>query len=118
MTFNQQDASTFLVIWEFVVQPTKEQMFEQIYGPEGDWVQLFRQGHGYRGTKLIRDLDVSRHYVTLDFWESQTDYETFKVQHAAEYKAIDQKCEALTEEEREIGKFVIPETPREIRTEN
>ena len=109
MTFNQQDTPQFLVIWEFVVQPGKEQTFEQIYGPDGDWVQLFRQGHGYCGTKLSRDFDKPRRYVTLDFWESRADYEAFKLQHAAEYKAIDEKCEALTEEEREIGKFAISE---------
>jgi heme-degrading monooxygenase HmoA len=118
VTCNKQDTWSFLVIWEFVVRPGEEQRFEQIYGAEGDWAQLFRQGHGYCGTKLSRDLDVPRRYVTLDFWGSQTDYETFKVQHAAEYKAIDQKCEALTEEEREIGKFVIPEAVRDLRTGN
>ena len=113
MTCNKQDAWQFLVIWEFEVKPGKEKLFEQIYGPEGDWAQLFRQGQGYCGTKLSCDFDEPCRYVTLDFWESQVDYETFKLQHAAEYKAIDQKCEALTEKEREIGKFVIPEAFRE-----
>ena len=83
----------------------KEQMFEQIYGPEGDWAQFFRQGNGYCGTELSRDLDQPRRYVTLDFWESREAYENFKTQHADEYKAIDQKCESLTEKEQEIWKF-------------
>ena len=110
MTLNQEDAWQFLVIWEFLVRPGKEQLFEQIYGPDGDWIRLFRQGHGYCGTKLASDYDQPRRYVTLDFWESQEDFEKFKSQHADEYKAIDVKCEALTEKEKEVGKFVIPRT--------
>ena len=97
----------FLVIWEFVVRPGKEELFEKIYGPDGEWAQLFRQGKGYCGTRLTRDCDDSRCYITLDFWESQADYETFKSQHAAEYNAIDRNCEALTEQETELGKLGV-----------
>lgn len=107
MTFNEQDAWQFLVIWEFVVRPGKEKLFEQMYSPDGDWARLFGQGKGYCGTRLTRDCDESRCYLTLDFWESQADYERFKSQHAAEYKAIDIKCEALTEQESEVGKLVV-----------
>ena len=50
---------------------------------------------------------MSPGYLTFDFWESQPDYERFKSQYAAEYKAIDVKCEALTEQESEVGKLVV-----------
>jgi heme-degrading monooxygenase HmoA len=105
VTFNQQDEWNFLVMWEFIVQLGKEKAFEQIYGPQGDWAQLFRQGKGYCGTELSRDLDTPRRYVTLDFWESRAAHEAFKAQHAAQYQAIDLKCESLTEKEQEIWKF-------------
>ena len=110
MTLNKEDGWQFLVIWEFLVRPGKEQLFEQIYGPDGDWVQLFKQGRGYCGTSLTRDCDQPGRYLTLDFWESQEDYEKFKSQHTEEYKMIDMKCEALTETERELGKLIIPKT--------
>jgi len=114
---NKEDAGQFLVIWEFVVRPGKEKLFEQIYGPEGEWVQLFRQGRGYRETKLTRDYNLPRHYLTVDFWESQEDYESFKSQSIDEYKTIDAKCEALTEKETEIGKFVRTQNQL-LKTEN
>ena len=107
MTCNEQDAWQFLVIWEFVIRPGKEKLFEQMYGPDGDWTQLFRHGKGYCGTRLTRDCDDSRRYVTLDFWESRADYERFISQHAAEYEAIDLECEALTELESEVGTLVV-----------
>lgn len=107
MTVNEQDARQFLVIWEFVIQPDKEELFERFYGPEGDWVQLFRKGRGYCETKLARGCDEPLRYLTFDFWESQEYYEAFKLRHADEYKTIDARCEALTETEREVGKFSI-----------
>jgi hypothetical protein len=44
--------------------------------------------------------------VTLDFWKSKEAYDKFRKQHLPEYKALDKKCEASTESEREIGNFV------------
>lgn len=110
MTLNKEVGWQFLVIWEFVVRPGKEQLFEQIYGPDGDWAQLFKKSCGYCGTNLTRDCHEPRRYLTFDFWESQDSYKKFKSQHAEEYKAIDVKCEALTETERELGKLIIPRT--------
>ena len=105
MTRNKQDGWQFLVMWEFIVRLGKEREFEQIYGPEGDWAELFRRDDGYRGTELSRDPQRPGRYVTVDFWESRKAYEACKAQHAAEYKAIDQKCESLTEQENEVWKF-------------
>jgi heme-degrading monooxygenase HmoA len=105
VTRNKRDDWQILVMWEFVVRPGKEAEFEKIYGPEGDWAQCFSKAGGYCGTELCRDLSEPGRFVTSDFWMSQEAYETFKAQHAAEYRALDQKCESLTEDEREIGKF-------------
>ncbi len=92
-------------MWEFIVCPGKETAFEQIYGPEGDWAQCFRQSNGYLGTELHRDLNQPRRYVTSDFWESPGSYETFKRQFVDAYQMLDQKCSSLTEKERELGRF-------------
>jgi quinol monooxygenase YgiN len=44
-------------------------------------------------------------YLTLDLWVSRAAYEKFRADHAAEYRAIDAQCEALTEHEAEVGRF-------------
>jgi len=107
---NKGDEWQFLVIWEFIVRPGTEQAFESIYGPNGDWVKLFREACGYCRTTLTRDCEDPRRYFTLDFWKSQEDYEKFKSQHETEYKAIDTRCEALTERETEIGQLMLLRT--------
>jgi len=96
----------YLIIWQFRVRAGMEKPFEHAYGPQGEWAQLFRQDEAFLGTELIRTPGPGGEYWTLDFWKSQASYEAFRQRHAAEYKAIDQKAEQLTENEREIGKFV------------
>ena len=96
----------FLVIWQFRVRPGMEATFESIYGSEGEWAQLFRNDPAYFGTDLNcsqADLHV---YITLDFWASQEAYDHFRVANSAGYYAIDARCEALTESEVEIGRFL------------
>ena len=99
----------FLVIWQFRVRPGMEATFERAYGPEGDWAQFFRTDPAYFGTELNRSQVDSQIYITLDFWVSQQAYDRFRVANSAGYHAIDARCEALTEKEVEIGRFVPAE---------
>src|SRR5437667_5310797 len=99
-------------VWEFWVAKDKRRAFEKAYGPNGHWAKLFRRGEGYIGTELIRDREVPHRYVTLDFWASRTAYLKFKKEkeNVAAYKALDKRCNALTQRERLIGEFakVVP----------
>ena len=96
------------VIWLFgssTYDLELKERFEQTYGPEGRWVEFFRQSDGYIGSELIRDFKDGLRYVTLDFWGSREAYETFRGRHRAEYEAIDRECEKMTESEVEVGRF-------------
>jgi heme-degrading monooxygenase HmoA len=95
----------FLVLWEFHVKPGCEERFERVYGPGGDWSQLFRSDPHYRETRLLRDPARPNCYTTLDFWDSREAYESFKELHHAEYLALDKICEELTLQERHLGSF-------------
>ena len=44
--------------------------------------------------------------MTLDYWESAEAWEAFRRATAKEFEALDERCEALTLSEREIGRFV------------
>jgi len=98
-------AQAYLYIWKFKVFLHKAKEFQRIYGPEGEWVQLFKQGAGYRQTLLLKDLDVPGVYVTVDQWETEAAYKSFKEKFAAEFEALDQYCENLTESEVQVGRF-------------
>jgi len=60
---------------------------------------------GYKETILLRDREVPGRYVTIDVWEDLASYRAFSEANAEEYKEIDRRCEALTEQERCLGFF-------------
>jgi quinol monooxygenase YgiN len=95
----------FVVIWEFRVHPEAKDRFEMAYGPQGDWAALFARSGDFVRTDLVPDPADPLLFRTLDYWTSGAAYEHFRQQHAAEYKAIDARCEAMTESEVEIGRF-------------
>jgi [ribosomal protein S18]-alanine N-acetyltransferase len=101
----KQPRSHFTAVWEFHVPTNKRRAFEKAYRPNGDWASLFRRGEGYIRTELILDPATPGRYVTFDFWTSRLAYQRFKRQNVALYKALDKRCEMLTQSERLIGEF-------------
>ena len=95
----------FLVLWEFEVKQGCEEVFESLYGPDGDWAQLFRHDLAYQRTLLLRDPVRARTYVTGDFWETREAYSAFLLANSDAYLALDKRCEELILEERKIGAF-------------
>jgi heme-degrading monooxygenase HmoA len=95
----------FVALWEYEVKPGDEERFEKAYGPDGDWVRLFRSDTHYYETRLVRDSLRRRVYLTMDFWASRDAYEEFMAGHHAEYESIDAMGEKLTVKERRIGWF-------------
>jgi heme-degrading monooxygenase HmoA len=59
--------------------------FERVYGPDGEWAQFFRQGRGYIGTELLRDVEAPSRYLVVDRWESAGAYNAFIAERRDEY---------------------------------
>jgi len=95
----------YVYLWEYRVAPERAAAFERVYGPDGDWVRLFQQAAGHLDTLLLRDHADPQRYVTVDRWRSQAAFATFRSRFAAEFEALDARCEELTLEERELGRF-------------
>ena len=95
----------YTYIWEYYVKDDFFAEFEKIYGTAGAWVQLFKGADGYGSTKLLRDRDNERRYVTIDSWISRSEYETFRKRFFVEFEKLDKVCETLTEKEIHLGSF-------------
>ena len=93
-------------IWRFRVPAGAIADFEHAYGPEGDWASLFARAQGYAGTELLR-LDNEAVYLTIDRWQSESDYRSAKKTLEAEYAALDRRCEAYTCEETWLGLYTV-----------
>lgn len=96
---------TFVYIWEYIVREEYLTEFEEVYGPEGDWVRLFEKAAGYIGTDLHRDISNSRRFITIDHWETIEDRDNFRKEYSREFEQLDGYCERFTESEKWIGDF-------------
>ncbi len=95
----------FVYIWAYRVSPQRADEFRRLYGPEGAWVQLFRQAPGYLGTELFRDRDDGDRYLSIDRWESEEAFRHFRSRFAEEFERLDSDGEQLTFEETPLGEF-------------
>lgn len=95
----------YLYIWRYQVPPEKEAEFIKAYGPEGDWVLLFRQTDGYQKTLLLKDIDLPGSYTSIDMWESYDAFKAFREDFSLAFEVLDKRCENLTAEEVQIGRY-------------
>jgi heme-degrading monooxygenase HmoA len=95
-----------VIIWSFQAKAGLETDFERVYGPDGAWARLFRNGAGYLRTDLMRDLDTPGHYLILDWWDQPESFHAFRRQWETEYLALDRQCDNVRELEVSIGSFV------------
>jgi heme-degrading monooxygenase HmoA len=71
------------LVFSYEVRETAE--FERVYGPTGEWAEFFRQGRGFIGTELLRDVESPTRYLVVDRWESADAYNAFVGEHREEY---------------------------------
>ena len=96
---------TFAYVWSYRVPGENADPFVRLYGPDGEWVELFRQGEGYLETRLYRSADDAERYLAVDRWESESAFRRFREKFAEEYGRLDRLGEGLTSEEKPLGEF-------------
>ena len=85
------------------MNPDRRLVFENAYGPAGDWAQLFSKASGFIGLELLKE---DGRYLTIDRWESAQHFEAFKAARERDYAALDQRLEGLALGEKYVGSFV------------
>ena len=103
--------AVYVRIWELQVRTGQEAEFERVYGPEGDWVQLFRKSKAFLRTEFLRDLETDGRYFAVDYFSSQSGFQSFLKQHREEYDALDRRGETLCASEQRLGSFTVVSTP-------
>jgi hypothetical protein len=107
----------FAYIWEYVVKEDRVPEFQRIYGPEGEWADLFSKADGYVRTDLYRDLRNPKRFVTTDFWVSREARDRQRKTFASEFGDLDKCCEALTVDEKFLGDFELVVPTEDVRIE-
>ena len=94
-----------LIALVFRYEARDAETFEAAYGPEGDWAQFFREGQGYIGTELLRDVESPGRYLVVDRWESAEAYNAFASEHRAEYMRRVDDTRFYYDQELRFGTF-------------
>ena len=90
----------FVRVWEFEVPAEHLEAFLSSYAANGAWSQLFARGDGYIDSRLYRDTDDPRRFITVDRWQDVDSWRRFLDRCGAEYEALDTQLAALTNTER------------------
>ena len=96
----------FVILWQFDIAEDQLAAFEIAYGPGGPWSTLFKTAADYLGTELLKDAYVPGRYITIDRWQSEAAFRSFRAQHDHDYEELDRACDSLTASETRIGAFV------------
>ena len=108
----------FVRVWEYTVPAEAVDDFVAAYGSDGDWARLFRQGSGYVGTWLSRDVGAPGRLLTVDRWDTRTSWQDFLVRFGPAYRALDVRLEHLTShqvcvlEGESDGRSAVDEKPQ------
>ena len=89
---------TYSIRFAYEVAPESRAEFEAVYGPDGDWAELFRTDPDYVETTLERAGEGA--YVVTDRWRSRASYERFLAGNAARYRELSRANERLYVSER------------------
>jgi heme-degrading monooxygenase HmoA len=101
----------YWIVWSYDVKPEQVKPFERVYGPQGEWAQLFERAPGFAGTELRRERDRAGHYLTIDRWLTRADYQRFRDAFRTEYEALDTRCTRMTDVDSKIGDFETTSEP-------
>jgi heme-degrading monooxygenase HmoA len=91
------------LVFSYEVRDAAE--FERVYGTEGEWAQFFRQGRGYIGTELLREMEGPGRYLVIDRWESADAYNAFVAERREEYMERVDATRFLYDSELRFGTF-------------
>jgi len=95
----------YTYIWEYHVRPDRVDEFERLYGPQGEWIELFGRSTGYIRTELHRDRSQPNRFVTVDHRDSYDAWLDWRAGFASQFEELDRRGEQLTAEEWEVGQF-------------
>ena len=99
------DTNGRVIALVFSYEVREPETFERVYGADGEWARFFRQGVGYIGTELLRDVELPGRYLVIDRWESADAYNAFAAEHRDEYMRRVDETRFLYEQELRFGTF-------------
>ena len=99
------------VMWQFDVKNGREDEFEKLYGPDGDWAALNRQTRSYLGSSFLHDQNRSSRYLLIEYWSEMVVYEQHRASRSATIEAIETRRSELLEAVEPLGIYTALNVP-------
>lgn len=99
-------SGTYIRVWDLQAKLGSEAEFEAVFGPGGDWENLFRKSKAFLGTEFFRDMENPSRYMLVDRFSSQAAFTAFLEKFREQYDKLDKKCEPLCASDIRLGSFV------------
>jgi heme-degrading monooxygenase HmoA len=93
------------LFYRYRVHQAQARAFEHAYGSQGPWAELFAKHPGFRRSRLFRHKKEEGVYVSIDAWESRSDWDAFRTEQADAYARLDRDLRLLYLEEHLIGYY-------------
>lgn len=97
----------YRIVWTYTLGRADVRAFEKAYGPGGDWAVFFGQSQSYLGTTLYRDTARPDHYLTVDYWTSESAWRRFLGTHGPQYEALDNRLAPLTNSQERLAAATV-----------
>ena len=91
------------IFYRYRVHPSQAKAFEHAYGTTGPWAGLFSQHPGFRRVRLFRHKSDPWVYLTIDVWDSKSDYDEFRRVFSHQYARLEKELAMLKLEEHLLG---------------
>jgi heme-degrading monooxygenase HmoA len=95
------------IVWEYVIKEEVRGQFELTFGPGGDWNKLFAGCPGFRGTTILRDVKDPRRYLSIDLWETETQWEQALDEHKEKVANLEAAFAEWAQSHAEVGIFRV-----------
>ena len=82
----------------YEVPGDRAEEFTAAYAADGAWGELFGRAAGFLGTGLFRDAARAGRFVTIDRWQDEQDWRSFRSACSSAYEALDAQLEGLAAE--------------------
>ena len=92
----------FVRVWEYEVPGDRVAAFTAAYAADGAWGELFGRAAGFLGTELYRDAARADRFLTIDRWQDEQDWRSFRNAFGPAYESLDAQLEGLAATERSV----------------
>jgi hypothetical protein len=99
------------VVWQFEVQPGREDDFERLHGADGDWTSLSRRSRSFLGSSFLKELANPRRYLLVEYWSEMFVYEKHLADFSVDVEELRTRRADMVVETTTFGIFDALDVP-------